>query len=448
MYVVVVGMGEVGRHVLAELEREGHDVVAVDSDPKHLEEVEEGHDVGTLVGYGASMSILRQAGCDKADLIVAVTDRDEVNLVAALTGRQLGARQTIARVQSPEFSESDEGVRYGFLGIDAVVNPRILVAQEIAKIARSHGALEVLGLAGNRVEMVQLELPASSKMIHKPLADLVNLPRSVLVAAVVTEGELRVPGGADVLLPEDRVYLIGPSGQMEAAEELFTGGREARRVCIVGGGVVGTSLARGLSEADVEIMLIERDAARAYELAVEQHRVKVIQGDGTDLGLLEEEQAGSYDLFAAVTDDDEVNLMAGLLAKRLGVQRVISLVHRPDYMEIYRELGIDVVLSPRITASEQILRFVRQVALKSLYLLEKGQAEVLELVAVAGSRIIDTPISRLNLPRGAIIATIVHKGEVTIPRGADRITPGDTVVVLTTVATRPAIERLFRTRAL
>jgi len=448
MYVVVIGMGEVGRHILAQLERERHDVVAVDNDPAHLAEIEETYDVATLLGYGASLSVLRQAGVEKADLVVAVTDKDEVNLIAAVSSQHLGARKTIARVQSKNFSEGDEGVQYNYLNINAVVNPRILVAQEIAKVARSHGALNVLGLAGGRVELVQLELPGHSMMLHKPLADLSSLPRDVLVAAVVTDGDLRVPGGADVLLPGDRVYLIGPQGQMEAVEALFTGGREARRVCIVGGGVVGTALARTLSETDVEVMLIERRMDRAQALAAELDRVVVVCGDGTDIHLLEEEQAGSYDLFASVTDDDEVNLMAGLLAKRIGAERAVSLVHRPEYVDIYRQLGIDVVLSPRLAASEQILRFVRQAELQSLTILENGQAEVLELVAVEGSRIINTAISRLNLPRGALIATIIHQGQVVVPRGADVVAPGDTVVVLTTVSTRPAIERLFRKRAL
>jgi len=448
VYVVVVGMGQVGRHVVTQLERERHDVVAVDVDPRALAEIEETMDVGALVGYGGSPEILREAGCDRADLLVAVTDRDEVNLVAALVGRDLGAQRAVARVQGREYSGGDQGVLYGFLGIDVVMNPRILVAREIARIARSHGALDVLGMAGNRVEFVQLELPPTSKMIHKPLANLVNLPRDCLVAAVVTDGDLRVPGGADVLLPGDRVYLVGHAGRMDAVQELFTGGHEASRVCVVGGGVVGSALARNLSATEVDVLLIERDVQKAHDLAVELPRVTVVNGDGTDLALLTEEDVGGYDLFVSVTRDDEVNLMAGLLAKRLGAGRAISLVHRPDYMEIYQELGIDVVLSPRLTASEQILRFARQVELKSLTIREGGQAEILEMVAGPGSRVVGTPIARLNIPRGALIATIVHGDRVIIPRGGDVIHEGDTVVVLTTAAVRRDVERLFKKRAL
>ena len=447
MYVIVVGMGQVGRHVVRELEQDGHDVVAIDSDARSIEEIEDEQDVGTLVGYGSSPDILKQAGAHKAELLVAVTNDDEVNLVAALAGRDMGCKRTIGRVQGAAYSSSDEGIHYGMLGIDVVINPRILVAQEVAKIARSRGAIEVLGLAGNRVEMIQVELPANSRMLHKSLANL-SLPRDVLIGAVVREGELFVPGGADVLLAGDRIYLLGHAGRMDEIEDSFGSGREAARVCIIGGGVIGSALARLLSAADVEVMLVEKDRDKAEVLADELAEVTVIHGDGTDIHLLEDEQVGAFDLFAAVTSEDEVNLMAGLLAKRIGVQRTISIAQRPDYAEIYHQLGIDIVLSPRTVASEHILRYVRRSEVQSLTLLEHGQAEVLELSAREGSRIVGTPLKRLNMPRGALLASVVSKDKVRIPRGDDQIQAGDTVVVVATAAARTAVERLFRKRVL
>lgn len=447
MYVVVIGMGEVGRFVTQVLEAEQHDVVVIDNDAAQLEQVAERADVATLVGYGASLDTLRKAGADGADLVVAVTNHDEVNLLAALASRHLGASRTIARLQGSEYSNLEEGIQYGMLGIDVVVNPRVLVAQEIAKIARSHGALDVLGLAGNRIEVVQLELPSRSRVLHKPLANL-NLPDQTLVAAVVRDRELFVPGGSDVLLPGDRVYLVGRAGEMLSVEEQFCGGREAARVCIVGGGVVGTALARLLSRSDTEVLVIEKNRAAAERLAMDHPRVTVVHGDGTNLTLLEEELVGSYDLFCSVSHEDEVNLMSGLLAKRVGAPRTVSLVHRPDYMDIYRQLGIDVVLSPRQTASDHILKWVRQTELKSLTILEGGQAEILELEATAGARVVGTPIKRLNFPRGAILGAIVNGGEARVPRGDDVVQAGDTVVVLTTASTRSQVERLFRRRML
>ncbi len=449
MYIVVIGLGQVGRHVVRTLEWEKHDVVAVDSDAEAIDYIEEHHDVMTLRGYGASQRVLKEAGVERADLVVAVTDHDEVNLIAALGARRLGAKRAIARVQGNEWSGGDDempqGVQYGLLGVDVVFNPRVLLAQEIAKIAQSHGALEVLDLDNDRLEVVQLEIGDQGRMLHKPLAKL-QLPKGVLVGAVVRDKQLFVPGGADVLLPGDRVYLVGLPDRMVEAEDLFTRRTEARSVCIVGGGVVGEALARMLEETDIEVMVIEVSADRAQRLAEHLPRVTVVNGDGTDVTLLTEEKVANYDLFVAVTDEDEVNLMAGLLAKRVGVHRTVALVHRPDYGEIYRQLGIDIVLTPRTVASEHVLRYCRQHELKSLTVIEGGQAEILELVAREGSRITGTEVKRLPIPRGAILAAILKGERVIIPSGDDVVSPEDTVVVLATPAARNGIARLFRSR--
>ena len=447
MYVVVVGMGEVGRHVLHVLAAEGHEVVAVDIDAGKLERIQEQHDVAVVSGFGASPKVLREAGVEKADLLVAVTDNDEVNLVAALGGKRLGAVRTIARLQGSDYEEGESGVHYDMLGIDIVVNPRVLVAQELANVARSHGALDVLSLAGNRIETVHMELPTQSRVVHKPLSEL-KLPEQTLVAAVVRDRQLFVPGGADVLLPGDRVYVIGRSGHMDAVEDRFCGGRPNQRVVLVGGGVVGEAVARSLEGSGLEITIIEVSRERAEQLAEAFPHVTVLHGDGTELDLLNEEHIDEVDLFCALSHEDEVNLMAGLLARRLGARRVAALVHRPDYRGIYEQLGIDVVLSPRQVASDHILKYVRQSGLQSLTVLEGGQAEVLEFMAHADSRIVGVPLRRLNVPRGAILGAIVHQGEVRVPRGDDVVRAEDTVVVFTTAEARDRVERLFKRRLL
>ena len=443
MYIVIIGLGEVGRHLLRVLEKDGHDIVAVDQHPDAVRYVEEHHDVMTLVGYGASEVILEKARVNKADLLVAVTDHDEVNLIAALAAKQFGAKRTIARTQSNEWAKAQQGVRYDLLGVDVTINPSVLVSQEMVKIARSHGAVEVIDLAQDQLELVQVEITDETKYLHRPISSI-PLPRDTLIAAVVRKDELFVPGGADVVRPEDRLYLLGRPADLPDAEDLFTSRRETRRACIAGGGLTGEMVARAMADGGAEVLIIESSRERAEQLSASLDNVTVLHGDGTDTRLLEEEDVGTYDLFAAVTADDELNLMAALLAQRLGTARTAAIVQRPDYMPIYRQLGIDIVVSPRSAASDHILRFCGRTELKSLTVLKNGQAEVLEITAREGCRVIDTPIRQLNLPRGALIGAIVHENRVLVPRGDDVVHRGDTVIVLVTAGARAAVERLFR----
>jgi trk system potassium uptake protein TrkA len=447
MRIVIVGMGEVGQHVVAMLEREGHDVVAVDIDQHRLDIVEEHHDVGTVCGYGANPTVLKRAGAGEAGLVAAVTNDDEVNLVATLIARDLGAERVVARLQGHELVEGDEGVYHNLLGIDLVVNPQILVAQELARAARSHGALDVQDLAQNRLELVEMEIGQASSALNRSLADL-KMPGPALIAAVVRDGDLFVPSGQDVLLSGDRLYLIGRTGEMDTIEDYFGGGREASRVLIIGGGVVGETLARILMKSGTELMILEQEEERAEELATKLPHVTVLQGDGTDLRLLQEENVEDYDLVCCVTHHDEINLMSALLARQIGAKRTATLVHRAEFQEIYRHLGVDLVLSPRVLASNYILLAVRQAGLESLHLLEEGQAEVLEFRAAPQSRVVGTPIARLSFPRGAIISGIVRGGEAIVPGGEDIIQADDVVVVLTLRATREAVERLFKAKVL
>jgi trk system potassium uptake protein len=442
MYIVVIGLGEVGRHLLSLLDQEGHDVVAIDKNPSAVAYAEDHYDVMSLVGYGASQEVLEQAGVLRADLVVAVSEDDEVNLIAALAAKQFGAKRVIARVQGNEWAKWTEGVRYGLLGVDVVINPRILVAQELARIARSHGASDVIDLAQDRLELVQL-LVSDPRFTERPLSSL-EFPAATLVAGVVRSQEFFIPGGADVLLPDDRIYLIGTPEGVQRTEEFFNKQRQARRVCIVGGGVVGATLASELVRQDARVLVIERDRESAEKLSAELVGVDVIHGDGTDQGLLEEEEVGTFDLFVATTKQDEINLMASLLAKRVGVPRTACIVQRADYSPIYRQLGIDAVLSPRAVASDHIVRYTRTGELLSLVSLEDGAAEVLELTAQPGCRAAGKAIRRMDLPRGALIAAIVRGDEVIVPRGDDQVQAGDRVIVMTVRAARSSVEQQFR----
>lgn len=448
MFVVVIGLGQVGRHVVRTLEWERHDVVAVDTNEEAVRYVEEHHDVMTLQGYGASQKILTQARVSEADLVVAVTDHDEVNLVAALAARSLGAKRVIARVEGREWGTDEEstGVEYGMLGVDVVFNPKLLLARELAKIAQSHGATEVIELANDRIEIVAVDLDDNSKHTRQPLSRI-PFPSGVLAAALLHDGELKVPGGNDRFYPGDRVYLVGLPSQMHAAEDLFTRAREAQKVTVVGGGVIGERLASALIKTSVQVTLIEHDKARAHQLKCNLPNVNVVHGDGTDMELLTEYDTGACDLFAAVTEEDEVNLMAALLAQRAGARRTATVVDRVDYVAIHKQLGINTVLSPRQLATDHVLRFVRQKELKSLATLEGGRAQIMEIRALEGARAVGVPVARMNVPRGALLCAVLKRDSVVIPNGSTVIDPGDTVIVLATDRAYDQLGPLFKQRA-
>jgi trk system potassium uptake protein TrkA len=448
MHIVVVGLGLVGQNVIRALGAGNHDVVAIDVDPAAIAWAEEHADVGVVKGFGASARVLREAGADRADLLVAVTNNDEVNLVAALVGRQLGARRTVVRVQGEDWAElgTADGETLGLAGIDVVFNPRVLVARELAKIARSHGALEVVDLADDRIEVARLDVAESSRLAGRQLGRL-ELPRDVRVGAVVRDGTLFIPGGADVILAGDQVYLVGLTEAVHRVQERFTGRAAATRVCIVGGGVAGSAFARAMQGTGVEVMIIERDAAIAHTLAIDLPNATIVCGDGTDLALLEEHRVHEFDLFAGLTQEDEVNLLAGLIARRVGVGRVAALVHRPEYQDIYRQLGIDVVLSPRTVAADHILRYCRVESLRRLQVLEGGAAEVMELSVAKDARAVGVPLAQLGMPRGSIVCAILKPRGVVIAGGEDTVEAGDSVILMTTQAAYRAAIRLFKPTA-
>ena len=317
------------------------------------------------------------------------------------------------------------------------------MAEEMVRISRSHGALDVHMFAGNRLELAEVEIPQDSKVIGHTLARL-EMPDHTRVGAVIRGDVLFIPGGSDILAAGDRVYLFGRTGQMHEVEDLFCHGKEAHRVAIYGGETVGEHLAQELSHSGVDTLLICEDREKAERLSISLPRVTVVHGDGTDMAKLEEEGLGGYDLYCALTDDDENNLMSGLLAKRLGTTRSACIVHRHAYIEIYRQLGIDVAISPRQIAADHILSYVRPASVESIIHLGGEAAEVLEVVAALNSPITGKPVSKLSIPKGVFLGGIVSTDGVRVPSGDDIIEPGDTVVVLALAEKRNAVKKLFK----
>lgn len=439
-------MGEVGKHIAGFLAAEEHDVTIIDSDPRAVVAAEERMDVMALVGQGGSIKCLRRAEVGKADLVIAVTDDDEANMLAALGAKSLGARKTIARISSREYLEGESGVYHDVMGVDLVICPQILSALEVTKLVKSVGALMVENFAENRVELIQLKLNEQLRVVGQTLKDVI-MPPNTLIAAISRDGRVIIPSGDDELLLNDEVLVIGNIEAIDEVEELF--GKKhrgkARKAVIVGGGEIGFSLVKSLTDEQIEITLIEKDAERCKFLSESLENVLIIHGDGASMDILEEVHVAEADIFISVVSrGEEVNLLTGLLAKKLGAKRSVVLANKPDYRELYEQLGIDAVVSPRLVAANQIMKYVRAGRVVSTTIIEEGKAEIIEIVAPPASRIVTKPLRELNFPKGAVIGAVVGPEGVFVPKGDFTIAPNSTVIVFTTYAARKRVEKLFK----
>ncbi|MGM0558232.1 MAG: Trk system potassium transporter TrkA [Myxococcota bacterium] len=445
MNIVIVGMGEVGRHISSVLVDENHNVVIIDNDPAALATAEETIDAMMLQGHAGSLTTLRQANVAEADLFVAVTDNSEANLISAIRAKEEGAKRTIARVAEQAYFEEDRGIFAGMLGIDLVINPQALIALEMHKIVRSSNAVAVEDFADNRVEMIQLPIRDVTMAVNRPLRD-VKLPENTLIAALIRDHELIIPGGDDSILPGDEVLAVGRIDQIPEVEKLFKRERRkyTKRVIIVGGSQTGATLAEALVADGIEVLLVERDRDKCRELSEELPGVIILHGDGTDVHLLEEERMDHTDSFVAVSGEDEINLMASLLARDLGARRVIAMVHKPDYGPICERLGIDSFLSPRLEVAKQVLKYVRAGEVVGITPVLEDLGEFVELIAPEEARIVGRPLKDVEFPRGANICAVVNEKGAFVPRGDYVIEPQDRVVVFTIPENRRAVEKAFQ----
>lgn len=446
MDVVVVGAGEVGYHIADILSREDHRVSVIESDPQQARRLQESLDVQVIVGDATRAAVLTQAGATKADLLVAVTNDDHVNMLACTLAKHLGARRVILRLRDLEQIASFRYFYKQTLGFDLVLSTDELAAEEILGTVRQHRALEVESFADGRVQLRRLRIREPGELTSDTLAGL-KLPTGLLVVAVARKDQFFVPGGNDKLEVDDQVYLIGRGPDLDQFELLAGAPKLGRRsVVIMGGGGVGEQIARRLDRTPgIGVRVIERSAVRARAIAPGFSRaVMVLVGDATDLDLLMEERIGEANVFVATTADDERNIVACQLARSLGVERTVAMVNKASYRQIYDLLGVDRAISPRILCANHILRFVRSRSVSSIAVIADGRAEVLELEVHYRDGRSDRKVRNLGLPRGTVVGATVRAGEVTIPNGDTLVRDGDQVILFTLPENVPAIEQIFR----
>ncbi|GEM_PF-17129 len=443
--VVIAGPGETGEYLARRLVDEDHDVTMLDVSSERLADLEARLEVRTCLGHGGSTEALRRAGVTAADVFVATSNRDDVNLVSALKARQLGARWTAALVEDVEVFDEPTGFYPDFLGIDRVMNTRFLIAREIAKLIRTRGILAIDDIAENHAEVVQFQVAGETGWTGRPLSERL-FPEECLLVALRRQGELRIPQGPDAVLPGDEVLAVGTPEALAVLEERLGHPVRSRPRCLVmGGGTVGLVLCRHLEQVAESLVLIEREPERCQVLARELPRTTVLLGDGTDIELLREEAVGSLDVFAAVSGEDERNIIAARLAREMGARRAIALVSRPAYVEVCQHLGLEVAVSPRVLVAREVLRMVVTSGLVETSPVMGGAAELMEAVVSDRSRVARRTLREANLPRGVVVAGLVDSSHrFRIPHGDSVLEPGFRAILFGRPTVRTQIQVLFR----
>jgi trk system potassium uptake protein TrkA len=444
MRVVVIGAGVVGYNAALMISQEHHDVVVIDQSEERIDRVRRKLDVMTVEGNGANPVVLEEAGVRQADLVVAATDVDEVNMVACFTAKQMGARRTIARLRRDEYVTNGGAATFSAMGIDHVVTPEVVAAEEIVDVLSSGSALAAEDFGAGKIRMVEYKI-VDAPIVDTPLSE-VRFPRPCKVVAIVRPEGAVIPHGSDAVRPGDHIYVVADRGHIRDLEPLFgvaKGAGAPHTITLFGCGRIGFQLAKTLERHNVRVKVIEQNRERCDLLAAELRNARVLCGDEHELDLFREEAIPGADAFVAITARGELNILIALLAKQMGVRRTVAVFNEPEYVRLAERFGIDAAISPLLLSAGAILKFVRRGQVLAVTLLEQQQAEAIELVVAPGSRVVGKALGELRLPRGATVGAILRDGKATVPDGETRLIAGDRVVVVALLSTIQAVEGLF-----
>ena len=443
MHIIIIGGGRIG-YGLAKSLADQHDVRLIDANPSRSDQFSH-LDVEFVLGSGTNPEVLKRAGAARADLLIGATRLDEVNIVACSIASELGAKETICFVSKEDLLEEAAGpasLRRHF-GIGRVVWPEGQLADAIERIIMARDAIDAVDFADGRVQLLEVRLDEGSSLADTPVASL-NLPQGVVIAAARHEDSISIPRGHSIFRTGDRVVLMGTrDGMAQLRQRVLPNTRLAPQlVTIVGGGDVGYRLAQNLDRAHgVQLRVIERSRERGEMLAAALGDALILNGDGTDLGLLESEEIGRSDVMVSVIDNDERNLLASLLGRQLGVGKIITRVSKPANLRLFERVGVDVALSARGTAVTSVVHQIDGGRTSLLAILEGGQAEVVELVVPGGYPA--TAMKDLDFPPESIVGTIIRSGDVIVPGGQDQVYGGDRLLVCCTEAAVSQVRDVF-----
>ena len=451
MKIIILGAGQVGSSVASNLCGEANDITIIDTDPACLQALQDRYDLRTIVGSGSHPHILTRAGAQEADMIIAVTSSDEVNMIACQVAYTLFHTPTkIARVRDAEYLKHTELFNQEALPIDVLISPEQKVTKYIERLISYPGALQVLNFAKGKVQLVAVQAHYSSPICGHELRALKDHMRGIetRVAAIFRKGKPIIPRGDTIIEPNDDVFFIAAPKHIRAVmREMSRVEKRVKRIMIAGGGNIGKRLAMAL-EKKYRVKVIEFDPKKAAQIAEDLHHTIVLKGDAADEDLLLEENIEETDIFCALTNDDEVNIISSMLAKRLGAKKVMSLINRAAYVDLVQQDIIDIAISPQQATIGSLLAHVRRGDVVVVHSLRRGAAEAIEAIAhgdAHSSKVVGRMIEEIKLPPGTTICTVVRGDTVIMVHHDTVIEAEDHVIIMVTDKHHvPEVEKLFQ----
>ncbi len=448
MKAIVIGAGEVGYHI-AKFLSHTHDVIVVEKNEEVAQRADE-LDVQVLEGNGANAEILASILHD-VDILIAVTGIDEVNIVACMTAKLIirshpgwKETKTIARVSNPDYIDVPVTSR-AQVGVDLMICPELALASEVAEVLSSPSAIDTEVFADGKVQMMEFAIRPDSKLVGKQIKEL-ELDDCCIVSAIFRKHEIVIPHGEDAIYANDHVVVVGKPKALEELGRFFGNGEPHRnKILLIGCGIVGFYLAKLIDkDENADLKIIEHSRSRCIEVAEMLENALILNGDGTDVNLLREENIEDMDVVLAVTNNDEKNLLCSLLAKQMGAKKVIAKADRPDYVPLFEMIGIDMAVSPREATVNEVLKLTMGKGIEKLTTLEGEKAEIIEYTTSRYSKIVGKSLNKVKFPKGAIVTMVVHNDETIIPRGDTVIREGDRVIVFALSSTVSTVEKFFK----
>ena len=446
MNMVICGAGEVGWHVAETFAARRNSITMIDQQSERLRAIEEALDVRTLLGNAADAEVLQEAGAATADLVLASTDRDEVNLLSASIAKGVGAAQTIARVHHPAYFEQ-RGLDYQqHLGIDWMICPEYATSQAMARLLRNPGALAIEEFARGRIEIQEFRVGENAPGVGRRLAD-VDIPPGCRLAAVKRDREAFVPEATTVILADDTIVMVGNRDVFQQGCRQFAQKSPGRRkIVLMGGTPMAVWLCRSLREREYSIRLFEKNRSEAQKLADELDWVTIIQADPTDRTVFQEEHLAQADVFVALLDDDEANIIGCVLAKSLGVTEVMAVVQRSNFLDLLYDIGVDRPFSPRMVAAKEIEELLDESPLRQVASLAAGYIDVFRVRIGPNAPVIGKPLREIRLTPQAMIVAAQRGREVQVPGADDVLQAGDIALVVGKHGEKPMLRKVFDAR--